>query len=391
MHCKTRNTHGACGGCTLHRSRSRVVETISSFLRLCLRHLQPLHPTQLDTDIAQYITEMAYQPLTPHREDRTAGHEAYEMNVTRSATNKTGRVVDDSYRPLTSSEDIRPLASSHSDTDRATRESNSPAAPRQDEMIDDHELNYRAKRGNALGRFTATYRLHALDSWFYECAALAFSVGCLVALAVMLGVYDGKEAPRLPYNITLNALVSVLSTAAKSSLLFAIAGILGQIKWTWFTERRELSDIQTFDDATRGPWGALILLCSRSRRPLASLGAAITILALAYDTFLQQLVRYPVVYDSVLSDEATTKKALSLTATGNMTDCYSARPAAWLEISQLDPDPGCPTGNCTWPTFTSLGYCSKCDVTTAETSVKCSAVFDNWDAKSVSGRCYQLH
>jgi hypothetical protein len=136
----------------------------------------------------------------------------------------------------------------------------------------------------------------------------------------MLGIYDGKEAPQLPYNITLNALISVLSTAAKSSLLFTIAGILGQIKWIWFTERRELSDIQTFDDATRGPWGALILLCSRSRRPLASLGAAITILALAYDMFLQQLVRYPVVYDSVLSDEATTKKALSLTATGNMTD-----------------------------------------------------------------------
>lgn len=330
---------------------------------------------------------MAYQPL--------AEQEAYEMNVTRSATNNTARVVDDSHRPLTHSVSTRSRASSRNDADRVTQETTSPVAPRQDETTDSHEFNkvplYRQsagpRRGNALKRFTATYRLHALDSWFYECAAMAFSVGCLVALAVMLGIYDGKEIPRLPYNITLNALISVLSTAAKSSLLFAIAGIIGQIKWAWFTERRELSDMQKFDDATRGPWGALMLLCSRSKRPLASLGAAITILALAYDTFLQQLVRYPVIYQSVPSDEATTKKATSLEATGNLTDWDSARPAAWLDFGQLDRDPSCPTGNCTWPAFTSLGYCSKCAVTTAETTVKCTAEFDDiWDAKT-NGTC----
>jgi hypothetical protein len=315
--------------------------------------------------------------------------EAYEMNTTRSATNNTA--VDDSYRQLASSDDIHPGVSSRSDSvgSPMVRKPTSPD-PRQDERAEDHDFDNsvpykqsaRLKRGSALQGLAETYRLHALDSWFYECAALAFSVGCLVALAVMLGIYDGKKTPQLPYNITLNALISVLSTAAKSSLLFAIAGILGQMKWGWFTERRELSDMQTFDDATRGPWGALILLCSRSKRPLASLGAAITILALAYDTFLQQLVRYPFIQESVFSDEATTKKAISLSATGNLTDWDSARPAAWLDIGQLDRDPSCPSGNCTWPIFTSLGHCSKCGDTTAETSVKCSAAFDTWDAKS---------
>jgi hypothetical protein len=317
----------------------------------------------------------------------TDEHEAYEMNATRSARQNTSRVVDNSYRPLTSSEAIHSGASPHSEADK--RE---PAASalQEDEMIEDHEvkncMQYRSsetsKRGNPLDNFTETYRRGALDSWFYECAALAFSVGCLAALAVMLGIYDGKETPQLPYNITLNALISALSTAAKSSLLFAVAGTLGQVKWAWFTENRKLSDMQTFDDATRGPWGALVLLCSRSVRPLASLGAVITILALAYGPFLQQLVRYPVVYESVPSFEASTKRATSLNATSNFTNWDSARVAAWLDLRQLDRDPGCPTGNCSWPTFTSLGYCSKCDIATAEVSLKCSAVFDRWDAKS---------
>jgi hypothetical protein len=262
-------------------------------------------------------------------------------------------------------------------------------APRQEEATDDQEFNnstlYRPseglKRGKALERFTAAYRLEALDSWLYECAALAVSVGCLVALAVMLGIYDSKETPQLPYNITLNALISVLSTAAKSSLLFAVAGTLGQVKWVWFTEKRELSDMQTFDDATRGPWGALVLLCSRSIRPLASLGATITILALAYGPFLQQLVRYPVIEENVPSHEATTKQAISLDATMNFSNWDSARVAAWSDISQFDRNANCPTGNCTWSPFTSLGYCSKCSDTTAETSLNCSAFLQSQDGR----------
>jgi hypothetical protein len=337
---------------------------------------------------------MSYRPLTPYRGDcstATADDEAYEMYATRSAANSTVPVVDDSYRPLASSEDTRSRASSHSEACESpvVREP-IPSAPRQDETTDDHEFS-RSKlhkpgeepqHGTTLQRFKASYVRGALDTWLYEIAALSFSAGCLVTLAVMLGIYDGRQTPRLPYNITLNALISVLSTAAKSSLLFAVAGTLGQIKWAWFTESRELSDMQTFDGATRGPWGALVLLCSRSIRPLASLGAVITILALAYDPFLQQLVRYPVIYESVWSDYATTKKSGSLSATSNFTDWDSARVAAWLEISQFDRDPGCPTGNCTWPEFTSLEYCSKCAVTTAETSVLCSSDFDTWDANS---------
>ncbi|RYF38680.1 MAG: DUF3176 domain-containing protein, partial [Cytophagaceae bacterium] len=139
---------------------------------------------------------------------------------------------------------------------------------------------------------------------------------------------------------------------------------------------------QTFDDATRGPWGATVLLCSRSIRPLASLGAVITILALAYDPFLQQLVRYPIVRNTVPSDEAVTKKAISLDATSNFSRWDNARAAASIDLDQFDHEPTCPTGNCTWPTFASLGYCSKCNETTAQTSLNCTTIVGSWNAAS---------
>lgn len=321
----------------------------------------------------------------------TATDEANQTNATQSATNNTVRVADDSYCPLAFSDDIPSGAGSHigAGGHPVTRDSIS-SAPQQDETADENYLNSSTlprssedmKRGNALERFISAYNRGALDSWFYECAALAFSVGCLVALGVMLTIYDGKETPQLPYNITLNALISVLSTAAKSSLLFAVAGTLGQVKWAWFTENRQLSDMQTFDDATRGPWGALFLLFSRSIRPLASLGAAITILALAYGPFLQQLVRYSVVQERVATAQATTKRATTLDATRNFSNWDAAKASIWSDLSQFDFDPDCPTGNCTWPPFKSLGYCSKCGDTTADTSLNCSAnvASGNWNS-----------
>lgn len=359
-----------------------------------------MNATRSVTNDTLHVADTGYHPLASWEDTRTGDHpvitandDAHETNATRSAPHNTVRAVDDFYyRPLASSDDVCSGASSHVEAygPSITIDSIS-SVPRQGEMTDDPGSNSSTLRGSseelprskALERLTAAYIRGALDSWFYEYTALVFSVGCLAALVIILGIYNGKETPQLPYNITLNALISVLSTAARSSLLFAVAGTLGQLKWVWFMDSRELSDMQTFDSATRGPWGALVLLCSRSIRPLASMGAVITIVTLAYGPFLQQLVRYPVIYNSVLSYDATTKKATSLDATANFSNWDSARVAAWLDIDRFDREtPGCPTGNCTWPTFTSLEYCTKCGDTTAETSLKCSAVFQKWDAKS---------
>ena len=61
------------------------------------------------------------------------------------------------------------------------------------------------------------------DSWYPEIGALAFSLSCATATAVLLGCYNNKPAPELSLGITPNAVISILATASKVSLIFAIS------------------------------------------------------------------------------------------------------------------------------------------------------------------------
>ena len=55
------------------------------------------------------------------------------------------------------------------------------------------------------------------DWWFWELAGAILSLGSTVAIIVLLAVYNHQPVPVLRYGITLNAMLSVLSTIAKVS------------------------------------------------------------------------------------------------------------------------------------------------------------------------------
>ncbi len=119
------------------------------------------------------------------------------------------------------------------------------------------------------------------DSWVLEVTAFLFSLACFAALVIILLVYNDKPAPSLPYSVNLNAVIAVLGTAIRSSLLFATAAFVSQCKWTHlFTASRNLHDVQRIDDASRGPLGSIRLLCSGTAKSITSLGAVIIILAI---------------------------------------------------------------------------------------------------------------
>ena len=41
----------------------------------------------------------------------------------------------------------------------------------------------------------------------------------------------------------------------------SVAKALGQLKWLWFTRpKKPLMDFVAFDEASKGPWGSLLLL-----------------------------------------------------------------------------------------------------------------------------------
>ena len=66
----------------------------------------------------------------------------------------------------------------------------------------------------------------------------------------------------------INSVVSVFSVLAKLSISSAVGAGISQSKWLWYRqgESRRLQDIQLFDDASRGPWGATRLLFSLRAR-----------------------------------------------------------------------------------------------------------------------------
>lgn len=87
----------------------------------------------------------------------------------------------------------------------------------------------------------------------------------------------------------------------------------------WFRQPRALEEIQTFDDASRGPMGAAKLVMQTSAFHLATLGGIITILALVMDPFAQQILAYP--SRNVLSGRAEVWRAQSYDEQVDLSSC----------------------------------------------------------------------
>ncbi|CAG8380063.1 unnamed protein product [Penicillium salamii] len=216
------------------------------------------------------------------------------------------------------------------------------------------------------------FNARCLDTWLVETIAVLFSVACFLAICGILIAYNGKPRPDLRYGMSLNAIISVLATGCKSSLLFTIGEALGQLKWVWFRGKaRPLVQLQTFDSASRGPFGSIVLLFQRGHW-VASFGAGIVIVFLSFDPFMQQIVGYPI-QQAAMGDGtgvATTKRLKHFTPIQDDMQWASAYSSGvWSDDNLFHPN--CPTGNCTWSPFKSLSLCTKCGDITTETAFSC--------------------
>ncbi|OJJ34564.1 hypothetical protein ASPWEDRAFT_42551 [Aspergillus wentii DTO 134E9] len=156
-------------------------------------------------------------------------------------------------------------------------------------------------------------------------------------------------------------------------MIFVVAECIGQLKWVWFQKKRQLQGIQNVDDASRGPWGSLTILFQRPGRSLISLGAIVTILALAFEPFMQQIVTYPTRQVESPSKRAIAKQ--SHIAMPVVDDGFRDSVDSGIWGKDFNVNPTCPSGNCTWAPFTSIGYCSRCeDITSQPKSISCPNV-----------------
>ncbi|KAJ6035881.1 hypothetical protein N7540_000160 [Penicillium herquei] len=185
----------------------------------------------------------------------------------------------------------------------------------------------------------------------------------------VLRVYENQPVPDLPYGVTLNTVISILSTGSKSSLLFVVGECMGQLKWVAFQSLKPIVYLQAYDSASRGPLGSFLILFQNQWSSLVTVGSFIMILALTFDPFVQQIIKYPLQEVTGLSPGAAVKQSYFL-GEGNQAFTDASNAALWTDNFAIDP--GCSSGNCSWPLFQSVEWCSKCeDVTSDATLVGC--------------------
>jgi hypothetical protein len=99
-----------------------------------------------------------------------------------------------------------------------------------------------------------------LVSLIWEILSLALAAAALFGFIAILRKHENKEVPRWylgHVEVTLNTIISIVSTLFRGSLLMPVAQSISQLCWTWYTRPRSLQDICYYDSASRGPLGSI--------------------------------------------------------------------------------------------------------------------------------------
>ncbi|KAK0123470.1 hypothetical protein ONS96_010453 [Cadophora gregata f. sp. sojae] len=248
-----------------------------------------------------------------------------------------------------------------------------------DASSQEHEINPMLHGGAASPVFAKNEPYHNVPEtrpsgfdfvwkWKWELLSLVGTIMALVAIVIVLNHYNGKPSPKWPYEITLNTLVSVFSTLLKALMMMAVAECISQLKWIWFKDPRSLTDLTTFENASRGPWGSAQLLFTLKFHHLAVLGCLVTIVTIAVDPFVQQAIRFYSCKYIETSSLASIPIAQSYNPQQDLLSPLEVAMVGAIYDGLLNPAfngtfvaSKRPTGNCTFPIkYTTFGICNSC-------------------------------
>jgi hypothetical protein len=133
------------------------------------------------------------------------------------------------------------------------------------------------------------------------------------------------------------------------------------------------------------------LIADNTLSTLASIGAAVILLTLPLDLFFQQIVAYPTVW-TVTNQTANlarstyyTNAAVASDFTRDRATLYQDLPLYAIMQSYLIQNAmntslfsPCPTSNCTWPQFETLGFCSSCADVSPMLQQNCLPSSNDW-------------
>jgi len=128
--------------------------------------------------------------------------------------------------------------------------------------------------------------------WWWEIGASAISIVSMVLLLALLFSIDRTRVDSWGLKIRPNSLISLSTTAARTAMMVSVTSCISQLKWRHYLRGPDrLHYLQIFDDASRGPWGALVaLLTLRTKTPAIMALAAVTLVSLAVEPMAQQIL-----------------------------------------------------------------------------------------------------
>jgi hypothetical protein len=210
-------------------------------------------------------------------------------------------------------------------------------------------------------------------SWIWETSGSALGIISLALLVAFLAKIDGTAYDRWQYSISPNTVVSVITTIGKAAILVPVSACLSQLKWNRYRKVNRLSDLQALDEASRGAWGSTVLSWSMTPS-LATVGALLTVLAVAIDPFSQQIIA--IHSRNALAPNGTAyvqmARGYNLNSDEQKSPTMQIAVLSGLFQTNAALDPHCDSDyHCEYPEFVTLGICSKCEDVTEETIQTC--------------------
>ncbi|EFZ04468.2 hypothetical protein MAA_01542 [Metarhizium robertsii ARSEF 23] len=225
------------------------------------------------------------------------------------------------------------------------------------------------------------------SEWLLEMLSTIGKLVCLAAIIAIFWNMDNKPLSAWNSIVSLNAAISILTTAHGAALMHGVGNFIGQIKWLHFKEGVDrLENLQKFDEASRGPWGSFMFLAT-VKPNLATLGALITIARFALSPLTQQVVKIEQQLvpkgDAVFGYAHEYNRGLILA--NNVPDSIPQDPG--LQVAVLrglynisSPEVFSCSGECRWEgRYVSLGFKTECTNVTQATldTSQCAKAYDN--------------
>ena len=96
--------------------------------------------------------------------------------------------------------------------------------------------------------------------WLWEWLACTLSLVLVGITIYQLKKIDNKDVYYWTWRWEPNAVLAFSITIMKAAIMVPVASSIGQLKWRWFRNSRQLDGIEYFDEASRGVIGSFKLL-----------------------------------------------------------------------------------------------------------------------------------